>query len=110
MDFPLETVDKTNEFRQSAESFGRAFSKARAVEGAEPSSRSAEREISISALSFCKLFLCAHMVKEKATKGFVQFDIFCTFGLHSGGENLLDFPLCTVLERSILCLEIRSPR
>ncbi|MBQ7347688.1 MAG: hypothetical protein IJW55_06995, partial [Clostridia bacterium] len=47
----VETVDKTNEFRQFAESFGRAFSKARAVEGAEPSSRSAEREISLSALS-----------------------------------------------------------
>ncbi|MBQ9785811.1 MAG: hypothetical protein IJW29_09945, partial [Clostridia bacterium] len=52
------------------------FSKARAVEGAEPSSRSAEREIFLSALSFCKLFLCAYMVKEKATKGFVQFEIF----------------------------------
>ena len=38
----LQTVDKTNAFRQFAKSFGRAFSKAREVEGAEPSSKYAK--------------------------------------------------------------------
>ena len=40
-----QILDKTNGFRQLDESFGQAFSKACAVEAAEASSRSAEREI-----------------------------------------------------------------
>ena len=40
----IQTVDKTNGFRQIAESFGQAFSKACAVEAAQASSPSAEGE------------------------------------------------------------------
>ena len=40
-----QTVDITTGFRQSDESFRPPFSKGGAVEGAQPSSRSAEREI-----------------------------------------------------------------
>jgi hypothetical protein len=36
--------------------------------GATPSSRSAEREISLSALLFCELFSCAYIAKRKAAE------------------------------------------
>ncbi|MBR7098112.1 MAG: hypothetical protein IKC59_01740, partial [Clostridia bacterium] len=55
-------------------SFRPPFSKGGAVEAAEASSRSAEREIPLSALSFCELFLCAYMVKEKAANNCVLFN------------------------------------
>ena len=51
-----QTVEKTNEFRQFDKSFRPPFSKGGAVEGAEPSSPSADGEILLSALSFCKAF------------------------------------------------------
>ena len=69
-----QVVDKTSGFRQSDESFGQAFSKACAVEAAEASSRSAEREISLSALLFCELFSCAYIAKRKAANNFVLFN------------------------------------
>ena len=40
-----QTVDKTNASREFDKSFDQTFSKVCAVEGAQPSSRSAEREI-----------------------------------------------------------------
>jgi hypothetical protein len=65
--------------------FGRAFSKAREVEGAKPSSRSAERENPTTAFLFGKLagrfaaslrafsyFLCACGIKEKAAEELEQ--------------------------------------
>jgi hypothetical protein len=55
-------------------SFGRAFSKARAVEGAEPSSPSAEGEISYTAFSFASFSLAPTSCKRKATKAVVLFD------------------------------------
>jgi hypothetical protein len=55
-------------------SFGQAFSKACAVEGAEPSSSSAEGEISYTAFLFASFFFAPTVAKEKATKAFVLFD------------------------------------
>ena len=94
---PQQTVDKKNEFRQFDESFGQAFSKACAVEAAEASSRSAEREISPRRFLFdsanlrsnlrraCEpLFICAYIVKEKATKKFVHCYKLYAFRLHLG--------------------------
>jgi len=50
-----------------SESFRPPFLKGGAVEDAESSSRSAEREILLlRRFLFAKLFLCAYMVKEKA--------------------------------------------
>ena len=59
-----QTVDKTKVFRQIDEGFGQAFSKACAVEGAQPSPFSAENG-TLPGVSFCELFLCAAGVKEK---------------------------------------------
>ncbi len=70
----FQTVDKTNRFRQYGESFRPPFSKGGAVKGAEPLSPSAEGEIPLVALFFCKLFFCAYMVKRKATNKFVRLD------------------------------------
>jgi len=47
-------------------SFRPPFSKGGAVEGAEPSSRSAERETNTRRFFFDSFFLCACMVKEKS--------------------------------------------
>ena len=55
--------------RQSSESFRPPFLKGGAVKGAEPLSRSAERETPLRRFLFAKLFLCAYMVKEKASFG-----------------------------------------
>ena len=81
-----QTVDKTKVFRQMDESFGQAFSKACAVEAAEASSRSAEREISLSALLFCELFSCAYIAKRKAAGEFVHCYKLYTFGLQPTAE------------------------
>ena len=85
-----QTVDKTTEFRQFDESFGQAFPKACAVEAAEASSRSAEREIPLSAFSFGSFSLAPPNAKRKAAKEFVQNHKLGTFCLHSdsakGGE------------------------
>ena len=59
--------------RQSSESFRPPFLKGGAVKGAEPLSRSAERETPLRRFLFAKLFLCAYMVKEKASFGIVLF-------------------------------------
>ena len=84
---PPWAVDKTNAFRHFAKSFGRAFSKAREVEGAKPSSTSAEVEINLG-VSFLKAFFFAPICsKKKAAKAFVQFDNLYTFCLHSRGEK-----------------------
>ena len=57
--------------RTQCESFGQAFLKACEVEGAKPSSRSAEREIPQTALFFLLAFSFAPIwSKEKAAKGF----------------------------------------
>ena len=61
----LQTVDKTKVFRQIDESFGQAFSKACAVEAAEASSRSAEREILFSAFLFTNFFFAPQVSKKK---------------------------------------------
>ncbi|MBO5294116.1 MAG: hypothetical protein J6B71_02565, partial [Clostridia bacterium] len=62
-----QTVDKTNGFRQIAESFGQAFSKACAVEAAQASSPSAEGEKTCFSAFFFLLsfFFCAFFVKRK---------------------------------------------
>ena len=44
------------------------------MEAAEASSRSAEREISRSALLFCELVSCAYIAKRKAANNFVPFN------------------------------------
>ena len=49
-------IGKDSDCIQSSESFRPPFSKGGAVEGAEPSSPSADGEILLSALSFCKAF------------------------------------------------------
>ena len=92
----VQTVDKTNEFRQFGESFDQTFSKVCGVEWAElpkgsvnlgfaqdspPSSRSAEREIPLSAFLFCELFSCAYIAKRKAAKEFVHCYNLYAFGL-----------------------------
>ena len=51
-----ENVPGGSDCRQSSESFRPPFSKGGAVEGAKPSSPSADGEILLSALSFCKAF------------------------------------------------------
>ncbi|MBO5294360.1 MAG: hypothetical protein J6B71_03850 [Clostridia bacterium] len=52
------------------ESFGQAFSKACEVEGAEPSSLSAESEIPLTAFSFASFSLAPPSCKRKAAKEF----------------------------------------
>ena len=51
--FLFQTVDKTNVFRHFAKSFGRAFSKAREVEGAKPSSTPAGIEKVLGVFFLC---------------------------------------------------------
>ena len=70
----FQVVDKTNEFRQLDESFGRAFSKARAVKGAQPFSLLARGEIPLSAFLFVSFFFAPTSRKEKAAKKFIHFD------------------------------------
>ncbi|MGM9642875.1 MAG: hypothetical protein ACI3XI_06665 [Eubacteriales bacterium] len=53
---------------QMMRSFRPPFSKGGAIQGAEPSSRSAEREISRTPFLFAKLFLCGFSPKEKAER------------------------------------------
>ena len=66
---PLQITEKTNEFRRFAKSFRPPFSKGGAVEVAETSSRSAEREILFRRFSFWKLFLLRlHRQKKKRLK------------------------------------------
>jgi len=71
---------------QGGESFRPPFSKGGAVKGAEPLSRSAERETPFRRFLFAALrskvcfSLCAYMVKEKASFGIVLFwgdNTFC---------------------------------
>ena len=69
-----QIVDKTNEFRQFTESFGQAFPKSLRSGGRAALLALRRARKKLSAFSFCKLFLCAYMVKEKATKIFLQFD------------------------------------
>ncbi|MBO5294151.1 MAG: hypothetical protein J6B71_02760, partial [Clostridia bacterium] len=59
------------------ESFGQAFSKACAVEGAQPSSLSAESEISLTAFSFASFSLAPPSCKRKAAKKFAFFTSRC---------------------------------
>ena len=63
-----QTVDKTNEFRQFDESFRPPFSKGGAVEAAEASSRSAEREITFAAFLFANFFFAPLVSKKKWRK------------------------------------------
>ena len=65
-----ETVDQSIGLRQFDESFDQTFSKVCGVEGAKPSSPPAGGEITFLGVSFCELFLCAYMLKEKADKRF----------------------------------------
>jgi hypothetical protein len=101
----LQTVDKTTGFRQSDESFRPPFSKGGAVEGAQPSSRSAEREILLRRFflrtqtreaicgELASLFSFAPLsCKEKATMEFVQFDSLRLFSLQSRGASVLLAP------------------
>ena len=75
----MERTEDAIQRCQLDESFRPPFSKGGAVEAAEASSRSAEREITFAAFLFGKLakrfaaslraysyFLCAYMVKEKS--------------------------------------------
>ena len=63
---------QTAGFRQVFQSFDQTFSKVCEVEGAEPSSPSAEGEISLG-ISLLQAFLFVPLVsKRKATKEFVQ--------------------------------------
>jgi hypothetical protein len=55
-------------------SFGQAFSKACEVEGAKPSSSSAEDEIPLTAFSFASFSLAPPSCKRKAAKAFVSFE------------------------------------
>ena len=64
----------TADCRQSSESFRPPFLKGGAVKGAEPLSRSAERETLLRRFLFAKLFLCAYVVKEKALFSFTFLD------------------------------------
>ena len=57
-----------------SESFGQAFSKACAVEGAESSSLSAESEIPFAAFSFVSFSLAPPSCKRKAAKEFAVSD------------------------------------
>ncbi|MBR3895093.1 MAG: hypothetical protein IKJ35_08100 [Clostridia bacterium] len=59
------------------DSFGQAFSKACAEEGAEPSSSSAEDEIGFAAFLFASFFLAPISCKEKADKSFLPFVELC---------------------------------
>ena len=56
-------------------SFGQAFSKACAVEGAEPSSPSAEGEIPYTAFSFGNFSFAPMVSKEKVAMSFMVFTI-----------------------------------
>ena len=78
---PPQTVDKTKVFRQMDESFGQAFSKACAVEAAEASSRSAEREITFAAFLFANFFFAPLVSKKKWRMKFVHCYKLYTFGL-----------------------------
>ena len=72
--------------RQSSESFRPPFLKGGAVKGAEPLSRSAERETLLRRFLFAKLFLCAYMVKEKASFGIVLSWGITPFAYSLSGE------------------------
>ena len=63
-----KSLDKTNVFRQFAESFDQAFSKACAVKGAEPLSPSAEGEILVIAFLFVNFFFAPTVSKKKWLK------------------------------------------
>jgi len=56
-------------------SFRPPFSKGGAVKVAETLSPSAEGEIFLSALLFCKLFSCAYIAKRKAADKLSLFDV-----------------------------------
>ena len=66
---------------KSSKSFGQAFLKACAVEAAEASSRSAEREILFSAFLFANFFFAPQVSKKKWVIGFVHHHKLCSFGL-----------------------------
>ena len=66
-----QAIDKTNVFRQFIEGFGQAFSKACAVEAAEASSRSAERENLLNGVFFDS-FLLRLRCQKKAADVFAQ--------------------------------------
>ena len=57
------------------------FSKACAVEAAEASSRSAERETPLSAFLFANFFFAPSSCKEKVANAFVYCYKLCAFGL-----------------------------
>ena len=92
---PPQTVDKTKVFRQIDESFGQAFSKACAVEAAEASSRSAERDTPLSAFLFANFFFAPSSCKEKVANAFVHCYKLCAFGLHA--EEQIRSRICSHL-------------
>ena len=59
---------------ESLKSFDQAFSKACEVKGAEPLSRSAERETLLSAFLFVNFFFAPFSRKEKVANDFVLFN------------------------------------
>ena len=64
-DSPPQPADKGVSTVILTKSFGRAFSKARAVEAAEASSPSADGEISYTAFLFVNFFFAPPISKEK---------------------------------------------
>jgi hypothetical protein len=70
----LQIADKDIRTVILTKSFGRAFSKARAVEAAEASSPSAEGETPYTAFLFASFFFAPTVAKEKAAKEFVRFN------------------------------------
>jgi len=70
-----QTVDQSNSSRQFAESFDKTFSKVFAVEGAEPSSPSAEGEILTRRLFLQAFSLRLFQAEKKRIFKFVHCDI-----------------------------------
>ncbi|MBQ7346869.1 MAG: hypothetical protein IJW55_02850 [Clostridia bacterium] len=81
----LQLDDKDVRIGKIDKSFRPPFSKGGAVEGAEPSSRSAEREIPHTAFSFVSFSLAPLSCKRKAAKVFLQFNklLFFEWGQRS---------------------------
>ena len=86
-----QTVDQSNGFRQFDESFDQTFSKVCAVEGAEPSSPSADGEISLSASLFDNFFSAPSSCREKVAMAFVHFLFQLPFVYNLTARNLFGF-------------------
>jgi hypothetical protein len=99
-------ADKGIRTLKRRKSFRPPFSKGGAVEAAEASSRSAEREITFAAFLFANFFFAPLVSKKKWRMKFVHCYKLYTFGLQPGSSA--DFGGAHFLRRVNLILRILS--